>query len=158
MRRRARGTARASHGGPGPIGRYLTRPASWPTLLAAPSKKHEWRCSRRLLAGTAHPYYLSQAEFQVASSRERATPCAYLAQPYSAILVPLGFHCQFVGLSVSHKTETGDLNSFYEGRHTAEPEVPWVHGYNITLHCRHVHCRVNVLHGAGLAEPCSPSV
>jgi hypothetical protein len=47
----------------------------------------------------------------------RALAQAYLAQPYSVTLVPLGFHCPFVGLSVSHKTETGDLNSFYEGRH-----------------------------------------
>ncbi len=46
----------------------------------------------------------------------RCFPCAYLAQPYSAILAPLGFYHPFVGLSVSHKTESGDLNSFYEGR------------------------------------------
>ena len=43
-------------------------------------------------------------------------PCAYSAQLYSVTLVPLGFHCPFVGLSVFHKTETGDLNLFYEGR------------------------------------------
>jgi hypothetical protein len=55
-------------------------------------------------------------------------PCAYLAQPYSVTLVPLRFHCPFVGLSVSHKTETGDLNSFCEGRHYGAGGAvgPWI--------------------------------
>jgi hypothetical protein len=43
-------------------------------------------------------------------------PCAYSAQLYSVTLVPLGFHCPFVGLSVFHETETGNLSLFYEGR------------------------------------------
>ena len=51
-----------------------------------------------------------------------SAPCAYLAQPYSTTLVPPGFHHPFVGLSVSHKTETGDLNSFCKAvRVTTEP-------------------------------------
>ena len=64
-------------------------------------------------------------------------PCAYLAQPYSVTLVPLGFHCPFVGLSVSHKTETGDLNLFsLEGRRADRDGAggavgPWI---NVKLH------------------------
>ena len=64
---------------------------------------------------------------------DRTRPCAYLAQPYSVTLVPLGFHCPFVGLSVSHKTETGDLNLFCEGRHYGAGGAvgPWI---NVKLH------------------------
>ena len=60
-------------------------------------------------------------------------PCAYLAQPYSVTLVPLGFHCPFVGLSVFHKTETGDLNLFYKAVFTEPGGAvgPWI---NVKLH------------------------
>jgi hypothetical protein len=62
-------------------------------------------------------------------SRTRSCPFAYLAQPYSITLVPPRFHRPFVGLSVSHKTETGDLNSFGKAI-TTEPAGdamgPWI--------------------------------